>query len=268
MIIDPHTLIWIRGAGEIGSATAVILYKIGFRIVISDINPPLAIRRSVTFSDAILDGEAKVAGIQAKLRAVDQFSKQRTSGFIPLFIDDPNQILSLKPSIIIDARMIKFYDKDYRKWANHFIGFGPGFIAKENCHAVIETMRGHNLGKIIYDGLPIENTDIPGTIGGQSKQRVLYSPSHGKLEWHVHFGEILEKDQLMGTIASTVEIRSPFHGIVRGLIHPSVPMNPGLKIADVDPRGEGIDFTTLSDKSRSLGRAALEAVMLFIKNQS
>lgn len=268
MIIDPHILIWIRGAGEIGSATAVSLTKAGFKVVISEINPPLAIRRTVTFSDAVIDGDTSVVGIQVKLQTLEQYRNQDTRGFIPLFIDDPNQILSLKPSIIIDARMIKSYNEDYRGWANHVIGFGPGFSANQNCHTVIETMRGHNLGKIISVGEPMKNTDIPGIIGGESNRRVLYASNKGKLEWDVDFGDIIEEKQRLGTIDNTIEILAPFSGMVRGLIHPAVPMKPGLKIADVDPRGKEIDFTSLSDKSRSLGRAALEAIMIFIANDS
>ncbi|MCH7764724.1 MAG: EF2563 family selenium-dependent molybdenum hydroxylase system protein [Candidatus Marinimicrobia bacterium] len=261
---EPHTLIWIRGAGEIGSATAVSLTKAGFNVILSEINPPLAIRRSVTFSDAVIDGETSVAGILGKLINIFQFDQTAHSDFIPVFIDEPENIHSLSPTILIDARMIKSYDDDYRGWAKHVIGFGPGFIAKQNCHAVIETMRGHNLGRIIYDGYPMENTDIPEPIGGQSKQRVLYAPSPGKLKWEVGFGDILETEQIMGFIGENVEVRSPFRGMVRGLIHPSVPMAAGLKIADVDPRGDEIDFNNLSDKARSLGRAALEASMIFM----
>ncbi len=268
MKIEPEaqTLIWIRGAGEIGSATAVSLTKAGFKVILSEINPPLAIRRSVTFSDAVIDGETSVAGIMGKHININRFDPIAHTDFIPVFSDEPESIHFLSPTILIDARMIKSYDEDYRGWADHFIGFGPGFIAKQNCHAVIETMRGHNLGRIIYEGYPMKNTNIPEPISGKSKQRVLYAHSPGKLKWEVDFGDILETNQMMGFIGENVEIRSPFRGMVRGLIHPSVPMEPGLKIADVDPRGNEIDYTTLSDKARSLGRAALEASMIFINN--
>ncbi|NQV38092.1 MAG: EF2563 family selenium-dependent molybdenum hydroxylase system protein [Candidatus Marinimicrobia bacterium] len=259
-------IIWIRGAGEIGSATAVSLHKSGFRVILSEINPPLAIRRSVTFSDAIIDGDSSVVGISAKLQSIEQFLHYENNGVISVLIDNPHQILSLKPKIIIDARMIKSYDNDYRKWADHFIGFGPGFFAGQNCHSLIETMRGHDLGKIIDDGPPMKNTKIPGVVGGESKRRVLYAPSDGKLEWKVDFGDIVKADQLLGNIGESVEIRSPFRGMVRGLIHPAVPMVSGLKIADVDPRGEGIDFKNISDKARSLGRAAMEASLIYLNN--
>lgn len=264
--IEPQTLIWIRGAGEIGSATAVSLTKAGFKVVLSEINPPLAIRRSVTFSDAVINGETSVAGIPGKHIDINRFDVTARTDFIPVFIDKPERIQSFSPTILIDARMIKSYDEDYRGWADHVIGFGPGFIAKQNCHAVIETMRGHNLGKIIYDGAPLKNTDIPEPIAGKSTQRVLYASDSGLLKWNVDFGEILEAGQRMGAIGKSVEILSPFRGMVRGLIHPSVPMEPGLKIADVDPRVYGIDYTSISDKARSLSRAALEAAMIFMNN--
>ncbi len=266
MIIDPQTLIWIRGAGEIGSAAAVTLDNVGFRIIISDINPPLAIRRSVTFSDAIIDGETSVEGILGKHIRINQFDQRTQTDFIPIFHDEPEKIQLLSPTILVDARMIKSYNEDYRGWADYVIGFGPGFSTNLNCHSIIETMRGHYLGKIIYEGESMKNTGKPDPIGGESNRRVLYAPNEGKLKWVVHFGDIVEKKQRLGTIDNVTEILAPFSGMVRGLIHPSVPMKPGLKIADVDPRGESIDFTKLSDKARSLGRAALEAIMIFLNN--
>ena len=261
-------LIWIRGAGEIGSATAISLFKTGFRIIMSEITLPLAIRRSVTFSDAIIDGESSVAGINAKYIQINEFDGFSPIDFIPLFSDVPVQICALSPTVLIDARMIKSYSKDYRNWVDYVIGFGPGFSANFNCHAAIETMRGHDLGKIIFEGAAIKNTGVPGVLGGESAKRVIYSNSEGNLKWKVDFGDIVEKDQLLGTINTIHEIKSPLNGMIRGLIHPSVPMKPGLKIADVDPREEGIDFLNLSDKARSLGRAALESTMIYLTNSS
>lgn len=259
-------MIWVRGAGEIGSATAISLHRTGFPVLLSEIHPPLAIRRTVTFSDAIMEGETWAAGVTAKYRLVKDITGEPTPDFIPIVRDNPCEILTLRPTLIIDARMIKTYNEDFRGWADHVIGFGPGFIAGQNCHVVIETMRGHDLGKIIFDGAPLPNTGIPGTLGGESSRRVLYAPAAGTLHWDVDFGTILQEGDHMGNINGTIEIRSPLAGIVRGLIHPSVPMKKGLKIADVDPRGEGIGFMNLSDKARSLGRAALEAVLIFMSN--
>ncbi|MBL7014688.1 MAG: EF2563 family selenium-dependent molybdenum hydroxylase system protein [Candidatus Marinimicrobia bacterium] len=265
---NSSNLIWIRGAGEIGSAVAISLYNSGFNLVLSEISPPLAIRRSVTFSDAILEGSTDVKGIQAKRIDVSEIDKLQIQSFIPIAQDNPELLRRLNPSIIIDARMIKSYQMDYREWANLVIGYGPGFSTDSNSHVVVETMRGHNLAKLIYNGEPLKNTGVPGKLGGESKNRVIYSKHSGDLEWICSFGDIVEKDQILGHINDTFHIIAPFKGMVRGLIHPSVPLTPGLKIADVDPRDEGIDFHELSDKARSLGRASLEAVLIHLKNQT
>ena len=253
-----HQLIWVRGAGELGSATAVSLFRSGFPVILSEINPPLAIRRTVTFSDAILDGHSMVEDVQATYLSLQDIPDS-VSDMIPLYKDEPNHLLDFHPNIIVDARMKKSYSVDYRKWADFFIGLGPGFNTDENCHAVIETMRGHNLGRIIWDGAPQNNTGIPGNISGETKRRVLHSPSIGKLEWKVDFGDIVENNQLLGTVIST-KITAPFSGIVRGLIHPDVPMINGLKIADIDPRKD-VNYKSISDKSRSIGRGVLEAIL-------
>lgn len=267
-IAKPYPLIWIRGAGEIGSAVAISLFRSGFKVIISEIKPPLAIRRTVTFSDAIIDGESSVVGINAKYLKTNEFDGSLPIDFIPLFSDDPVQIRTLSPTVLIDARMIKSYNKDYRNWADYVIGFGPGFSTTLNCHAAIETMRGHSLGQIIYKGEALKNTDTPGELGGESKRRVIYAPTDGKLHWDVHFGDLVHEGQCLGTVEKTTKIHAPFNGMIRGLIHPSVSIKSGLKIADVDPRGEEIDFNNISDKARSLGRAALEATMIFLTNNS
>ncbi len=266
LFLNRAPVIWVRGAGELGSATAVSLFRAGLPVFLSEINPPLAIRRSVTFSDAILDGKGRVEDIQGILREPDFFPLSWPLDHIPLFIDHPDWILSHKPEVLIDARMIKHYEQDYRPWAGFVLGLGPGFSAGENCHAVIETMRGHNLGRVIRKGKPLPNTGTPGTLGGESKRRVVRSPGEGKVRWSVEMGEMVAEGQMLGTLGETVKIRAPFRGIVRGLIHPAVPLTEGLKIADVDPRDEKINFHSISDKARAVGRAALEAVLTFISS--
>ncbi len=261
-------LIWIRGAGEIGSAVAVSLYSSGFNLILSEIDPPLAIRRSVTFSDAILDGSTNVKGIPANRMNVSDIHNFHDKSFIPIVHDNPEKIRFLNPKIIIDARMIKSYTTDYRDWANLVIGYGPGFSTVKNCHVAIETARGHNLGNLIYDGEPSKDTGVPGQLGGESKKRVLYSSYEGKLSWNCSFGDIVNEGEQIGNIHDSYPILAPLKGIVRGLINPRVHLKPGLKIADIDPRGEGIDFYELSDKARSLGRASLEAVLFYLKNQT
>ncbi len=253
-------LIWIRGAGELGSAVAVSLYKSGFNLFLSEIQSPKAIRRTVSFCDAVFNGESIVEGVRAFYSDNYTLLNDKKS-IVPLFLDNPERILQLNPKIIIDARMLKSYKNDYRPWAEYFIGLGPGFTAGENCHAVIETKRGHSLGKIIWKGSPEVNTGIPGNIGGETSKRVVYAPISGKLSWFVRFGDYVDHDQIIGKIDSH-QISASISGTIRGLIHPSIPMQKGLKIADIDPR-ENVNYHSISDKARSVGRAVLEAILSY-----
>lgn len=253
-------VIWIRGAGELGSAAAVSLFRAGFRIFLSEINPPLAIRRPVTFSDAVIEGESFVEDVSAKLVDMSSFPLEK-SNYIPLLLDKPEQLKELSPDILVDVRMKKRYNSDYRNWAKFVIGLGPGFSAGRNCHAVIETMRGHNLGKVIWKGKALPDTGIPGNVGGETKRRVIKSPGNGILKWNVSFGDIVQEGDEIGSLDDNTAITSPLSGIVRGLINPAVPVTDGLKIGDIDPRGD-VDYLSISDKARSIGRAVLEAVLI------
>ncbi len=261
--IQPTNLIWVRGAGELGSAVALSLYHTGFRVFLSEIIPPLAIRRTVTFSDAILTSQAAVEMVPARYYHHNAFPEAWPQDHLPLFEDDPSTLRSLGPAVLVDARMHKQYHRDYRSWAPLVVGLGPEFVAGGNCHVAIETMRGHDLGRIIWKGSPQANTGIPGSIQGESARRVVRAPSQGTLKWQVNFGDTVTPGQTLGTINGTVKIQAPLAGLVRGLIHPQVPLQPGLKIADIDPRGAGIDYHRLSDKAQAVGRAVLEAILTF-----
>lgn len=257
------TLIWVRGAGELGSAVALSLYRTGFRVFLSEITPPLAIRRTVTFSDAVITSQAEVEAVPARYYPPDTLPAIWPEDHLPLFTDDSSALRSLKPAVLVDARMLKQYDRDYRSWASFVVGLGPGFVAGGNCHAAVETMRGHDLGRIIWNGPTQADTGIPGSIQGESTRRVVRAPCEGTLKWQVNLGDMVNQGQTLGTVNDTVKIQAPLTGLVRGLIHPQVPLQPGLKIADIDPRGAGIDYHRLSDKAQAVGRATLEAILTF-----
>ncbi|MCH8070204.1 MAG: EF2563 family selenium-dependent molybdenum hydroxylase system protein [Candidatus Marinimicrobia bacterium] len=260
--------IWVRGAGELGSATAHILHNVGFHVFLSELPLPLAIRRTVTFSDAVFLGETEVEGTKAVYYDINSIPEKTPPDHIPIQVDSPENILRLQPNILVDARMIKQYRENMMDYAPFVIGLGPGFEVGENCHVVIETMRGHDLGRIIWNGAALPNTKVPGEVGGETVRRVIYAPAEGTLEWQVDFGEIVSENDLMGTINKKYEIRAPFRGIVRGLISPQVLMRKGLKIADVDPRGEVVDYKSISDKSRSIGRGVLEAILIHLRKDT
>lgn len=263
-----ETVILIRGAGELGSATAHILHNVGFHVFLSELPLPLAIRRTVTFSDAILRGKTIVEGTKAVYYDINSIPEKIPPDHIPILMDSPGKILRLQPNILVDARMLKLGQENMMDYAPFIVGLGPGFETGKNCHVVIETMRGHSLGRIIWNGAALPNTKVPGEVGGETFRRVINAPAEGTLEWQVDFGGIVNENDLMGTINKKYEIRAPFHGIVRGLISPKVPIRKGLKIADVDPRGEVVDYKSISDKSRSIGRGVLEAILIHLRKRT
>ena len=253
----------IRGAGEMASAVAVVLHRVGFSVVMTELSIPLAIRRTVAFSDAILDGTTQVEGIQSVKADCNNYLDILRNRNIPVLIDSIEIIKNIKPEFYVDARLLKYSVEDRRLLAQFTIGLGPGFMVGENCNVIIETMRGHNLGRVIWQGSASPNTGVPGKLGGESAKRVIYSPGVGIIKWLVDFGDIVEQNQVLGKIGG-IEINSHISGIVRGLISPKVGAIRGMKIADVDPRGIEVDYKTVSDKARCVGRGVLEAIMVHL----
>ena len=143
------------------------------------------------------------------------------------------------------------------------IGIGPGFTVGKNCDVLIETMRGHNLGKVLWSGSAQKNTGVPGMLGGESKKRVIHSKYDGNVKWVCDFGDIVEQDQVIGKIGN-FKIKSQFNGMIRGLISPNVAIKKGMKIADIDPRGDEINHNTISEKARNIGRGVLEAILIHL----
>jgi len=261
-------LVWVRGAGELGSGVAHLLHRVGFKVFLSDISPPLAIRRPVSFSDVLVENETVVEGVSAKRAKGYKLNRAKKWKHIPLFEDDPEQILELKPVIIVDARMMKKYTRDYRSWADLFIGLGPGFIVDENCHLAIETMRGHDLGRIISSGAPLEDTGIPGKLGGETSMRLIRATRSGQVNWLIEFGEMVRKGQRIGMINNDKPVFAPLSGMVRGMISEKTPVLKGMKIGDVDPRGETVKFQQISEKVRLIASGVLEALILYQNKSS
>lgn len=254
-------IVWVRGAGELGSATALVLHRVGFRVLLSERAEPLAIRRNVCFCDAVLEGMAEVEGVRARRLSEETLPNAWDRDEIALVIDNPDTIVEIvQPSIMVDARMLK-RASNLTPFAPITVGLGPGFEAGVHCGAVIETKRGHDLGRVLMTGSAAPNTGVPGSLGGRSKERVVYSPAAGRVQWKVPFGYLVEDGESFGMVDGT-PIIAPFSGMVRGMISPQVSVDKGTKIADVDPRGEGVDFESVSDKARCVGRGVLEAVLM------
>lgn len=264
-------LIVVRGAGDIASGAIYALYKAGFPVIILDIANPSAIRRKVAFCEAVFDGKCTLEGVTCTLvKSVQEARDLALNGELPLLIDaEGKSIEELKPKILVDAILAKINLGTKRSMADFVIGLGPGFTAgngENDLHCVVETMRGHNLGRLIYNGAPLPNTGVPGVIAGVAEERVIHAPTSGKINLLHDIGDIVEKGEVLATIGDEkIPVPATISGVLRGIIRNEYPVTKGLKIADIDPRREQQkNCYTISDKSRSIGGSVLTAVMTYI----
>ena len=244
------------------SGVAYRLKRSGFPLVMTELSAPLMVRRPVCFGEAIYSGETAVEGIVARRVSLPEEARQLAAGEVIPVLVDPQAVLAtvLNPHILIDAIMAKANTGTRLDDAPLVIALGPGFVAGQDCHVVIETNRGHWLGRVIYQGQTEPNTGIPGQIKGYTADRVLRAPAAGHVAARAKIGDSIKPGQLIATVAGR-EIRAPFEGVLRGLIHPKVAVTAGLKVGDLDPRGIIAHCFTISDKSLAVGGAVLEAIL-------
>lgn len=255
-------IIIVRGAGDIATGIAHRLYKCGFRLILTEIERPMVVRRFVSFANAVMEGESVVEGVRAvKAERIDDIYEIWQRADVPVLCDSECSILiDIKPLVIVDAIMAKKNTGIRRDMAPITIGVGPGFEAGEDVDAVIETQRGHDLGKVIYKGTACENTGIPGYIMGYSKERVLRAPEGGMIKNIHEIGDTVKQGDTVAFIGD-VPVKSLIGGVLRGLIADGTKVRRGLKIGDVDPRGIREYCFTISDKSRAVAGGVLEAVL-------
>ena len=253
----------VRGGGDLASGTIHRLHKSGFNVIVLEIPKPNSIRRLVSFSEAIYDGHAVVEDVSA-VRIEDPSAAHRAwgDGKVPIMVDPfGKSIYSLKPSIVVDAILAKKNLGSKKTMADITIGLGPGFKAPNDVHAVIETMRGHNLGRVILNGQAQPNTATPGDINGFSNERVMYSGCEGVIENRSAIGDIVKKGQTITSIGN-VPVTASMDGLLRGIIRNGSFVKKRLKIADIDPRaGELKNCRTISDKARCISGGVLEAIL-------
>lgn len=255
-------LVYLRGAGDIASGIAVRLVGAGCRVVMSDIAKPTAIRRTVCFSEAIRLSSMEIEGIRA-LRAYtpSQVLEITSGGQIAVIVDPQAHFISeLYPDVLVDAILAKKNCGTHIRDAAVVIGVGPGFYAGKDCHAVIETCRGHYLGSVIYHGAALENTGVPGIIAGHGADRVLRAPAKGRFEPLLSIGDLVRTGDVAATVAS-VPLPCTIDGVLRGLLAPGIEVGVGMKVGDIDPRGEQRFCQSVSDKARSIGGGVLEALL-------
>ncbi|MFH1416643.1 MAG: selenium-dependent molybdenum cofactor biosynthesis protein YqeB [Elusimicrobiota bacterium] len=252
----------IKGGGDLGSGIAFKLFRSGFNTSVVDLPQPMCIRRTVSFSSAIKEGEITIDGVTGILaHNISDFSPSSVS----VFTSENNTIINaLNPAVIIDATLKAIDNRTTKKQdAPLTIGLGPGFKAPEDIDCIIETNRGHNLGKVIWKGTAEQYTGIPGIICGHSQERLIRAPDNGIFEPAVKIGDTVEKGDLLGTVN-----RKSFHaaisGVIRGLISDTLPVTKNMKIGDIDPRGNRDSVYTVSDKARCIAGGVLEAILYWM----
>lgn len=253
----------IRGAGDLASGVALRLWRAGMDVVLLDVEKPTAIRRTVAFSEAIVHGKQTVEDVTARLATAETAEETLAAGMIPMLVDpEGRSIPTLRPDVLVDAILAKRNLGTKICDAPVVIGVGPGFTAGVDCHAVVETMRGHTLGRALYTGSPLPNTGIPGLIGGRSGERVLRAPADGIFEPRMKIGQLVQE----GEIAATVNgkpMRCTLTGCLRGLLQGGLQVHEGMKCGDIDPRGQQANCFTASDKATAIGGGVLEALLHF-----
>ena len=258
-----QVVIVIKGAGEMATGVATRLYRANFRrILMLERQAPLAVRRQVSFCEAIHEGIKTVEGIEAVSALSDEeITAFWEAGKIPVLVDPEGaQGARFRPEVFIDATVAKRKLGTSKTLAPLVIALGPGFIAGIDCHVVIETNRGHNLGRMIYSGAAEANSGIPGNICGHTVERVLRSPAAGRFTGLRNIGELVKKGDLVGRV-DRFEVIAGIDGVLRGVIRTGTDIGSGVKVGDIDPRGDITYCNTISEKARALGGSVLEAVV-------
>ena len=280
-------LIVVRGAGDLATGTIHRLKKAGFRLLVLEAEHPAAIRRQVALSEAVYAGSARVEDVEAVRMDVDLAEKKNRKELleqemeriwkkdgVPVLVDPAGlSIAALRPAVVVDAILAKKNLGTTKEMAPLVIALGPGFTAGEDVDVVIETKRGHNLGRVIREGSAYPNTGIPGIIGGYGAERVIHAPADGILKNKSKIGDIVEKGQVIAVIEESdkenenftdikkTEVTATIDGLLRGLIRDNYPVTKGFKIADIDPRKEELaNCFTISDKARCIAGSVLEVI--------
>lgn len=254
--------VYIRGAGDLASGIACRLYESGFQILMTDLEVPTTVRRSVAFSPAIYEGRAEVEGkLGVYCNSIQEVEKALLRKEIPIVVDKEGSFLqAFKPNVVVDAIIAKKNIATKIDDAKIVIAVGPGFTAGEDCHCVIESMRGHHLGKCIYKGHAVPNTGIPGNIGGFTIERIVRATDNGEFKGIVKIGDRVMSGQIVAYVGET-PVFAQIDGIIRGLLQNGVIVHRNMKAGDIDPRVEKENCYTVSDKARAIAGGVLEAIL-------
>ena len=254
----------IKSGGDIATGVIQKLYRVGFRVLALEAEKPTSIRRTVCFSEAIYEGKKTVEGITAiHVKNIKEIYDAWEKDFVPVIVDPIGlYVEKIKPLAVVDAILAKKNTGLKREMASITIGIGPGFVAGKDCNVAIESNRGHNMGKLIFEGAAESNTGIPGNIGGYTSDRLLKSPDDGIITVKHDIGDFVKAGEVIAQV-NNIDINAKIGGILRGLIRDGTFVTKGFKVGDVDPRVEQLNnFFTISDKAMAIGGAVLEAIMI------
>ncbi len=259
----------IKGAGDLATGIGCRLHRCGFDLVMTDIAVPTTVRRTVAFSRAVYEKQAAVEDITGVLCSnLESVQDAVAKDKVAVIVDEECRIRETwKPDVIVDAIIAKKNLGTLITDAATVVGVGPGFTAGVDCHVVVETKRGHNLGRCIWEGSAYPNTGVPGMIGGYDKERIIRATADGVFRGQVRIGDLVEKGSLLG-FSGDSPIYAQVGGVVRGLLQDGVEVTKGMKSGDVDPRGVIESCYTISDKASSIGGGVIEAILSMEKKRS
>lgn len=261
-------LVLIKGAGDLATGVAYRLYRAGYSIVMTDIEQPTAVRRTVAFCQCIYDGTATVEGVTSRrVETVEEVRACLERGEIPVRVDPEAAIRTQMPfDAQVDAILAKHNVNTRMDDAPIVLALGPGFTAGVDCHGVIETKRGHYLGRLILEGAAIPNTGVPGDVGGYTTQRIIRAGRDGIFRPVAHIGDTVSEGDVVATVDGE-PVYALMPGTVRGMLPDGLRVKRGMKSGDIDPRCEYDHCFTISDKARAIGGGVLEGLLYFRNRQ-
>lgn len=262
-------LVAVKGAGDLATGVMHRLSRAGFAVMATELPQPTVLRRTVAFAEAVTLGQMTVEGITAcRASSIEDIQAALTHGFVPVVVDPGGTVLrQLQLDVLVEATLSKYNSGITMVDAPIVIALGPGYEAGKDAHAVIETNRGHNLGRVYLQGFAEPDTGVPGTIGGYAGERLLRAPCAGRLYGVRQIGDQVQAGETVAIVLSgeeTIPITAAISGILRGLVRDELEVNIGMKVGDIDPRAVREHCFTISDKSRAIGGGVLEAIMYFM----
>lgn len=266
--MDVGFLVVVKGGGDLATGVAHRLHRAGMRVVITELPRPTVIRRPVAFASAVFEGEISVEGVTARrVESVTQALACLDEGVVPVLVDPQAGVVrELRPDVVVDATIAKRNLGTHISDAPIVVALGPGFTAGVDCHAVVETARGHYLGRVITQGQATPNTGVPGAVLGYTEERVIRAPCGGVFRGERQIGDRVEAGQTVARVDGEPVV-ARISGVLRGLLADGLPVHAGMKVGDVDPRGVVDHCFTISDKARAVGGGVLEAILWLRRQQ-